>query len=198
MERLFKKAVELNPSDVNALSAYGFTLSQLNESDEAIEYLNRALKIDPNNVSVIGQLGLLYNNLNMMAESDSLYELALQIDSQNALINNNYAYSLSERNLQLDRALQMIEIAMAADSSNSSYLDTYGWIYFKLGNYNKAYYYIQKAIGVDGEGNAELLEHLGDVLYMLDRKEEAIDYWEKALKLDSANESLKKKNINGV
>ncbi len=113
-------------------------------------------------------------------------------DSQNALINNNYAYSLSERNLQLDRALQMIEIAMAADSSNSSYLDTYGWIYFKLGNYNKAYYYIQKAIGVDGEGNAELLEHLGDVLYMLDRKEEAIDYWEKALKLDSANESLKR------
>lgn len=193
-----KKAVELNPSDVNALSAYGFTLSQLNESDEAIEYLNRALKIDPNNVSVIGQLGLLYNNLNMMAESDSLYELALQIDSQNALINNNYAYSLSERNLQLDRALQMIEIAMAADSSNSSYLDTYGWIYFKLGDYNKAYYYIQKAIGVDGEGNAELLEHLGDVLYMLDRKEEAIDYWEKALKLDSANESLKKKISTGL
>lgn len=62
----------------------------------------------------------------------------------------------------------------------------------------KRTYYIQKAIGVDGEGNAELLEHLGDVLYMLDRKEEAIDYWEKALKLDSANESLKKKISTGI
>jgi len=100
-----KKAVELNPSDVNSLSAYGFTLSQLQENDEAIEYLKRALQIDPNNVNVLGQLGLIYNNLEMMAESDSLYEFALQIDPQNALINNNYAYSLSERDLELDRSL---------------------------------------------------------------------------------------------
>ncbi len=193
-----KKAVELNPSDLNSLSAYGFTLSQLNETDEAIEYLNRALKIDPKNVNVIGQLGLIYNNLEMMAESDSLYELALQIDPKNSLINNNYAYSLSERDLQLDRALQMIEIAMAADSSNSSYLDTYGWIWFKLGDFNKAYYYIQKAISIDGEDNAELMEHLGDVLFMLGKKEDAVEYWKKALEIDSSNETLQNKVSTGA
>lgn len=192
------KAVELNPSDINSLSAYGFALSQLNETDKAIEYLNRALKIDPNNVNVIGQLGLLYNNLEKMAESDSLYEFALQIDPQNALINNNYAYSLSERDLQLDRALKMIEIAMAADSSNSSYLDTYGWIWYKLEDYNKAHYYIQKAISIDGEGNAELMEHMGDVLFMLGKKEDALEYWKKALELDSSNESLKNKVSTGA
>jgi tetratricopeptide (TPR) repeat protein len=193
-----KKAVELNPSDVNSLSAYGFTLSQLKENDEAIEYLKRALRLDPNNVNVIGQLGLIYNNLEMMAESDSLYELALQIDPQNALINNNYAYSLSERNLQLERALEMIEIAIAADSSNSSYLDTYGWIFFKLGEYAKAYYYIKKAIDVDGKANAVLMEHLGDVLFMQGKKEEALDYWKKALELDSANEKLINKVSTGA
>jgi tetratricopeptide (TPR) repeat protein len=193
-----KKAVELNPSDVNSLSAYGFTLSQLKENDEAVEYLKRALRLDPNNVNVIGQLGLIYNNLEMMAESDSLYELALQIDPQNALINNNYAYSLSERNLQLERALEMIEIAIAADSSNSSYLDTYGWIFFKLGEYAKAYYYIKKAIDVDGKANAVLMEHLGDVLFMQGKKEEALDYWKKALELDSANEKLINKVSTGA
>lgn len=192
-----KKAVELNPSDVNSLSAYGFTLSQLKENEEAIEYLKRALRLDKNNVNVIGQLGLIYNNLEMMAESDSLYELALQIDPQNALINNNYAYSLSERDLQLERALEMIEIAMAADSSNSSYLDTYGWIFFKLGEYAKAYYYIKKAIDVDGKDNAVLMEHLGDVLFMQGKKEEALDYWKKALELDSANEKLINKVSTG-
>lgn len=193
-----KKAVELNPSDVNSLSAYGFTLSQLKENEEAIEYLKRALRLDMNNVNVIGQLGLIYNNLEMMAESDSLYELALQIDPQNALINNNYAYSLSERDLQLERALEMIEIAMAADSSNSSYLDTYGWIFFKLGEYAKAYYYIKKAIDVDGKANAVLMEHLGDVLFMQGKKEEALDYWKKALELDSANEKLINKVSTGA
>jgi pentatricopeptide repeat protein len=193
-----KKAVELNPSDVNALSAYGFTLSQLQENEEAIEYLKQALHMDPNNVNVLGQLGLIYNNLEMMAESDSLYELALQIDPQNALINNNYAYSLSERDLEIDRALEMIEIAMAADSSNSSYLDTYGWIFFKLGEYDKAYYYIKKAIDIDGEDNAVLLEHLGDVLFMQSKKEEALDFWKKALELDSSNEKLINKVSNGA
>lgn len=193
-----KKAIELNPSDVNAMSAYGFTLSQLQENDEAIKYLNQALKLDPNNVNVLGQLGLLYNNMDMMAESDSLYELALQLDPQNALINNNYAYSLSERDLQLDRALLMIEIAMTADSSNSSYLDTYGWIFYKLGEYDKAFFYINKAIEIDGEDNAVLLEHLGDVLYMQGRKEEAINYWKKALELDSSNETLINKVSTGA
>lgn len=192
-----KKAVELNPSDVNSLSAYGFTLSQLQENEEAIEYLNRALRLDPNNVNVLGQLGLIYNNLKMMAESDSLYELALQIDPKNALINNNYAYSLSERDLGLERALEMIEIAMAADSSNSSYLDTYGWIFFKLGDYDKAYYYIKKAIDVS-DANAVLLEHLGDVLFMQGKKEEALDFWKRALELDSSNETLLNKVSTGA
>lgn len=193
-----KKAIELNPSDVNAMSAYGFTLSQLQENDEAIKYLNQALKLDPNNINVLGQLGLIYNNMDMMTESDSLYELALQLDPQNALINNNYAYSLSERDMQLDRALLMIEIAMTADSSNSSYLDTYGWIFYKLGEYDKAYFYINKAIEVDGEDNAVLLEHLGDVLYMQGKKDEAIIYWERALELDSTNEILINKVSTGA
>ena len=193
-----KKAVELNPSDVNSLSAYGFTLSQLQENEEAVEYLKRALRLDPSNVNMLGQLGLIYNNLKMMAESDSLYELALQIDPQNALINNNYAYSLSERDLELDRSLELIEIAIASDSSNSSYLDTYGWIFFKLEDYDKAYYYIKKAIEVDGEDNAVLLEHLGDVLFMQGKKDEAVDLWKKALELDSSNETLIDKVTTGA
>ena len=193
-----KTAVELNPSDLNSLSAYGFTLSQLQENEEAIKYLTRALHLEPNNINVLGQLGLIYNNLEMMEESDSLYEAALQIDPQNALINNNYGYSLSERDLQLERALSMIEIAINADSSNSSYLDSYGWIFFKLGDYDKAYYYIKKAIDTDGNDNAVLLEHLGDVLYMQGKKEEALDYWQRALDLDSSNEILINKVSTGA
>jgi tetratricopeptide (TPR) repeat protein len=193
-----KKATELNPNDLNALSAYGFALGQLNENEEAAKYISMALKVDPNNVNLLGQLGLIYNNLEKMAESDSLYEKALQIDSTNALINNNYAYSLSERGLQLERSLQMIEIAMEADSSNSSYLDTYGWIFFKLEEYDKAYYYIKKAIDVGGEENAVLLEHLGDVLFMQGKKDEALKTWQQAFELDASNEILKQKIETGI
>jgi len=193
-----KKATELNPNDLNALSAYGFALGQLNQNEEAAKYIKMALKIDPKNVNLLGQLGLIYNNLERMAESDSLYERALQLDSTNALINNNYAYSLSERGLQLERALKMIEIAMNADSANSSYLDTYGWIFFKLKEYDKAYFYIKKAIDVGGEDNAVLLEHLGDVLFMQGNKDEALEIWKEAFKLDDTNKILKQKIETGI
>lgn len=193
-----KTATDLNPNDLNALSAYGFALGQLNENEEAVKYLKMALRIDPNNLNILGQLGLIYNNLENWTESDSLYERALQLDSANALINNNYAYSLSERGLQLERTLKMIEIAMDADSSNSSYLDTYGWIFFKLEEYDKAYYYIKKAIDIDGENNAVLLEHLGDVLFMQGKEEDAVELWREALELDASNETLKQKIETGI
>lgn len=191
-----KKATELNPADVNALSAYGFSLSQLNENEDAVIYLKRALAIDPNNVNLLGQLGLILNNLQNLTESDSIYEKALKIDSLNALVNNNYAYSLSERGLQLERALQMVKISIEADSLNSSYLDTIGWIYYMMKNYEPARIYIEKAIEVGGE-NSVMLEHLGDILYKMGEENQAVEIWQRALELDSSNDLLKQKVETG-
>ena len=132
-----------------------------------------------------------------MAESDSVYEKALTIEPENALVNNNYAYSLSERGLQLERALKMVNIALENDSLNSSYLDTKGWIYFKLKDYKPAQKYIEEAIKAGGE-NAVMLEHLGDILYMNGDKSEAVENWKKALKLDEKNETLIRKVEAGV
>ena len=192
-----KKSTEINPQDVNSLSAYGFTLSQLNENEEAAKYLERALVLEPDNVNLLAQLGLIYNNMNKMVESDSLYERALRLDPENALVNNNYAYSLSERGLQLERALQMVKISIEADALNSSYLDTIGWVYYKLGEYDKALPFIQQAIEVGGESSI-MLEHLGDILFMQGSRDQALEMWRKALELDSANENLIQKVKTGV
>jgi tetratricopeptide (TPR) repeat protein len=191
------KAVQLNRNDLTAISAYAFTLSQLGREDEAIEYLKIALNMNPDDVNLLGQLGLSYNNLNYMAESDSVYEKALELEPDNALINNNYAYSLSERSLQLERALEMVTIALAADSLNSSYLDTKGWIYYQLEEYDKAQEYIEKAIEVGGE-NSVMLEHLGDILFMNGKQSQAMETWKKALELDSDSETLIQKIETGV
>ena len=112
------------------------------------------------------------------------------------LINNNYAYSLSERGLQLERALQMVTISIEADSLNSSYLDTIGWIYYMLGKYEPAKIYIEKAIEVGGE-NSVMLDHLGDILYKMGEENQAVEIWRKALNLDSSNDLLKQKVETG-
>lgn len=190
------KAVQLNPSDITALSAYGFTLNQLKESDEAIKYLKKALIIQPDDVNLLGTLGLIYDNEQKWPECDSVYQKALSIDSTNALVNNNYAYSLSERGIKLDTALNMVKIAIKAEPTNSSYLDTMGWIYFKLGNYQKAKEYVQKAIDIGGE-ESTMLEHMGDINYKLGQKGIAKKLWQKAFDKDTTNTKLKIKIEKG-
>jgi tetratricopeptide (TPR) repeat protein len=191
------KAVQLNRNDLTALSAYAFALGQLGRNEESVEYLKNALRIEPNDINLLGQLGLTYNNLNYITLSDSIYEAALEIDPENALINNNYAYSLSERGLQLERALKMVTIALEADSLNSSYLDTKGWIYYQLNMYDDAQLFIEKAIEAGGE-NAVMLEHLGDILFKKGEESEAIEIWKKALSMDAENESLIQKVETGI
>lgn len=192
-----KKAVDMNPGDLNALSGYAFVLSQVNENSEAVKYLNKALALSPDNVNLLGTLGLVYNNMHNDAMSDSIYQKALDLDSTNALVNNNFAYALSERGIRLDDALRMIKIAISADSTNSSYLDTMGWVYFKLEKYDLAKDYIEKAIHYGGE-SATMLEHLGDIEFKKGNKKHAKVLWEKAYKLDASNAGLKSKIEKGA
>lgn len=192
-----KKSVSLNSNDLSALSGYGFALSQVSQNEEAIIYLDKALKLAPDDVNLLGTLGLIYNNLHMNAESDSIYQKALEIDSLNALVNNNYAFALSERGIKLDEALKMVKISIAADSLNSSYLDTIGWVYFKMGKYDLARHYIEKSINKDS-GNAEVLEHLGDTEFKLGNVKQAKIYWKKAFDIDNSNTKLKTKIETGV
>jgi tetratricopeptide (TPR) repeat protein len=191
------KAVELNGNDINALSSYGYTLSQLKENDKAISVINKAIKLDPGNVDLLGTLGLIYDGQEAWAQCDSVYSLALKSSPDNALINNNYAYSLSKRAIRLDEALAMAKIAITAEPKNSSYLDTFGWVYYQLGDYENAKKYIAEALQAGGDKGV-ILDHYGDVLFKLGKKNEAISSWKKAFELDKTIGGLETKIERGA
>ena len=191
------KSVELNGNDINALTSYGYTLSQLKENEQAIFFIKKAIKLDPGNVDLLGTLGLIYDGQESWTECDSIYSLALKSSPNNALINNNYAYSLSKRAVRLDEALAMVKIAVTAEPKNSSYLDTIGWVYFQLGEYDSAKKYIGEALEVGGE-KAVILDHFGDVLFKLGMKDEAVTTWKKAFELDNTVGGLQSKIERGT
>jgi tetratricopeptide (TPR) repeat protein len=196
-EPYLKKATILNPNDINALSAYGFTLSQLKQNEQAIYYLKKALEIEPNDVQFIGTLAMIYNGMKSYQISDSLYEKALELKPDDPLINNNYSYSFATRSIQLERALKMIKISIAADSLNSSYLDTMGWVYYMLGDYESAKTYIEKAIKVGGKSSV-ILDHLADVEFKLGNKRKAVELWQNAFDLDPSKTEIKNKIEKGA
>ena len=191
-----QKALNINPDDVTALSALGYTLNQLKEDDEALVRLNKALSIEPENLQVISVIAMIHESRKDYSVSDSLYARAIKIDSSNVLILNNYAYSLADRGINLKQALSMAKKAIEKEPKNSSYLDTIGWIYFRLGEYKKAKTKIEEATKIE-EKNATLIDHLGDVYFKLGSKVKALELWEKAFEIDSTKSEIKKKIEKG-
>ncbi|PKL82158.1 MAG: hypothetical protein CVV24_11525 [Ignavibacteriae bacterium HGW-Ignavibacteriae-3] len=191
-----QRALNLNPDDLTALSAMGFTMNQLKEDDKALKFLNKALALDSKNIQVISIIAMIHESRKDYAVSDSLYTEAIKIDSTDVLILNNYAYSLAERGISLEEALSMSKKAVESEPTNSSYLDTIGWIYYRLGEYKKARSYIEDAIKIEDK-NATLIDHLGDVNFKLGNKTKAMDLWKKAFELDSTKTEIKNKIIKG-
>ncbi len=188
----FQKVLSIEPEDPTANYYLGSVLVQLARPEEAIPYLEKAIEMREDWLSAISTLAGIFDQLKRYEKSDSLFNEALRLDPDNALINNNYSYSLSERGIRLDEAMEMVQKALKQDPENGAYLDTMGWIYYQIGEYEKALEYIHKAYLVRQE-SAILADHLGDVYHKLEMKEEARKAWEQALELDENNQDILKK-----
>lgn len=168
--------------------------TNLENYPKALKFIEEAEKIDKNNVEIITHKAYIYDLVDMINESDSLYIRALELDPTNPMANNNFAYSLASRNKDLKKAQTMVQIAMEYDSLNSAYLDTFGYIKYKMGEYRIALKYIKKAVENDN-ASAEVYENLGDVYLKLSEFENAADAFRKSLEIEpgrsSAFEKLK-------
>ena len=189
---VYERALTYFPQDAMILAFYGYALQEQKKYNQAIEPLSQALAIDSLNVNALSSLAVVYENLGMYARCDSLYEVGLKRFPDNALLLNNYAYSLSERDKRLDEALIMAQKAIAINPNNAAYLDTIGWVYYKLGQYPEAEQYIRQAVELR-DNSAVVFEHMGDVYWQLGDMTQARFYWQKALDLDTDNEDLKLK-----
>lgn len=123
------------------------------------------------------------------------YENAITASPDDSSALNNYAYYLEEKGGDLEKALEMSRRAVTLTPDNSTFLDTYAWILFKLGKNDEALEQMQKAMDTSTEADLsyELYEHYGDILFMNGRPAEAVQAWEKALKLNPTREILRRK-----
>lgn len=105
-----------------------------------------------------------------------LLERVTELDPSNALALNQLGYSLAERNIELPAALGYLERAHRLRPEDGGILDSLAWVYFRLGRFAEAEPLSRKAIELAGQG-AVLVDHLGDILWALGKKEEAIERW---------------------
>ena len=157
-------------------------------------YLKRGLDIGQSNKFLSNQmLNLIAENYYKIHKPDSsfyYYELAISEGNDDIGMLNNYAYYLALEKKDLDKALNMSRLTITKEPKNATYLDTYAWVLFHLKLYNEAYKYILLAYKYDKRGSAEMLEHVGDILFCLGKKSKAIDFWEKAAKISSEKDRI--------
>ncbi|MDR1673548.1 MAG: tetratricopeptide repeat protein [Bacteroidales bacterium] len=183
---------------------HGMAASALKKYDEAIVSYNRTLecmakeKSPDKDVELQAYvfLGEAYNEQKTYAASDNAFEKALSIAPDNALVLNNYSYYLSLREEKLDVAEQYIKKCLAIEPASNTYLDTYGWVLYKLGRIDEAIAVIEKVIRNGGNDNPEIVNHLCELLVRAGRMEEADRVCRQALEMENNSTATVEQKIN--
>ncbi|MBX3727440.1 MAG: hypothetical protein KF823_16185 [Xanthomonadales bacterium] len=131
----------------------------------------------------------------LMRERNDLVEAALEdfrtlteIEPDNPVFLNAYGYTLTDRTDRHEEALSLIERALLHNPDDVATIDSMGWVLYRLGRNEEALYYLQLAW--EGQQDAEIGAHLGEVLWQLDRREEAREIWRISAGLDADNRTL--------
>jgi len=189
-------AMELFPNQPLPYYLNGYSNIQLKKYNKAIESFNDGLEFVYDNKKMMlefySNLGDAYQYTGQFEKSDKAYEDALKIDPDNAYVLNNYSYYLSLRKEKLERAEALSKRSNQISPNNPSFIDTYAWILYQQKKYKESEEWLSLAIKL-GSKRPGILEHYGDVLFRLNKVDEAIKYWKLAQDNGAKSDELQKK-----
>ena len=130
------------------------------------------------------------------AEND--LKTAMTLNPDNPTIMNYLGYSWIDRGINLQDGLDLIEQALRLAPNNGAITDSLGWAHYKMGNYERAIFYLERAASLEPD-LAEVLDHLGDAYWQVGRFKEAGFQWERALKYSTDDEEIRRlrKKLDG-
>ena len=196
-EAAFRKQIEVTPLDQYAHASLGQMLVESRKYKEAVPELERAISLAPEEEGLQVSLGRAYLNLNETDKAIAAFEEALKIDRRPGTL-NDVAYFLSDKGVQLDKALQYADSAVTTTAitlrnveasslklddlyyvaSLAAYWDTLGWVYFQKGDLDAAEKYIRAAWTLQQHGDVGY--HLGMIEEKRGKKDEAIRFYAQA------------------
>ena len=162
---------------------------------EAIRYYDQIIsKIDINSqlyADILYRRGGSYERLADYVSSDKDLLKSLEVNPDDAYVLNYLAYSWLEREYKIDLSLQMLEKAYAKRSNDPYIIDSIGWAYYLIDDYEKAENFLKRAVELMPE-DPIVNDHYGDILWKLDRKIQARYFWENVLNLEETEDKMKK------
>ncbi|MBO9400280.1 tetratricopeptide repeat protein [Shimia sp. R9_3] len=130
--------------------------------------------------------GISYERLGEWEKAEADFRKALELNPEQPQVLNYLGYSLVEKQIKLDEALDMIERAVAARPDSGYIVDSLGWVLFRLGRYDEAVAHMERAVELMPV-DPVVTDHLGDVYWAVGRKLEAQFQWRRALSFVDAD-----------
>ena len=132
--------------------------------------------------------------LNQKLKAEENLRRALNLSNRNPNVLNYLGYSWLQEGKNIEEAVQMIVEAYRHAPYEGHIIDSVGWIYFRLGRYDKAIEFLEQASALN-PGNAVISDHLGDAYWFGGRKNEAVFLWKHALVLKEDSDAVDKEKI---
>ncbi len=164
-------------------------LRDANKLPEAIRLIQDALELYPDHVDLLYELGMLAEKNHQFDVMETALRKVIKLmpDGQHAF--NALGYSLADRNTRLPEAYDLIKTALSLAPDDPYIMDSMGWVEFRMGRLEKAEETLRKAFVL--KPDPEIAAHLGEVLWVRGREEEAKKLWRNAGGRESKNDTLK-------
>jgi tetratricopeptide (TPR) repeat protein len=172
----------------------GFAYRRLGLDDEEIDTYRDGLMGMANEASAIQiyfALGAAFERTNQVDSAIAAFEQILDHQPDHAATLNYLGYALADRGLKLDYARELISQAVKIQPNNPAFLDSFGWVYYRLGDFEAAVKYLSAAAELDSD--PVIYDHFGDALQAAGKRDQAREWWQKALEQQPENQAIREK-----
>ena len=188
-EILSSRVARPHPSDVSSglLVEMAGVLRQaydtLKQPGRAVEALEAARKHLPTNEQILFSLGAAYEENRKYDNAERTFRELIATNATHAPALNYLGYMLADRGEKLPEAADLIKRALSIDENNPAYLDSLGWVYYRLGEFERARDPLERAARALPKVSV-INDHLGDLYLQLKRYDDAIAAFDRALSGD--------------
>jgi tetratricopeptide (TPR) repeat protein len=197
--KALEKLTKNTEDDFDIFSAMTNIYQRAKKFDDAQNVLNMASRRFPGDERIYFLQGALYDKQKKFGDAEQQFRKALAINEDNPAVQNYLGFILADRGLKLEEAAVLIEKAVKADPTNGAYLDSLGWVYFKMNRLEMAEEYLKKAV-IFTNNDSSIHDHLGDLFFKTRRLDDARREWVKAVELSDDREEIDrvKKKLDGI
>ncbi|MBU1998886.1 MAG: tetratricopeptide repeat protein, partial [Candidatus Omnitrophica bacterium] len=183
-EIALKNASILEPRNTDIYKNLGIIYLRQKKYDLAQEVYRKVIGITPDDSEAYYYLGNALDQLNKRREAYKFFEKAIELKPDYADALNYLGYLYAEENIKLDKAEELIKMALALQPNNGAYVDSLGWVYFRKEKYQDSVQELERASRLAQD--PVIFDHLGDAYFKINDRVKAKINWEKALELDAS------------